>query len=70
MGQRPDTLLIMYWRDTSILNSGSENLVKNWFDLMIAKCFLRSPSRLSAHHGKIWVESDGAGKGSRFIVEV
>jgi signal transduction histidine kinase len=25
---------------------------------------------VEAHHGKIWVESDGAGKGSRFIMEL
>ncbi len=27
-------------------------------------------SFIEAHHGKIWIESEGAGKGSRFIVEL
>lgn len=27
-------------------------------------------SMIEAHHGKIWAESDGAGKGSRFIFEI
>ncbi|HAV11331.1 MAG TPA: hypothetical protein DCX32_02195 [Candidatus Moranbacteria bacterium] len=25
---------------------------------------------VDAHHGKVWVESDGEGKGSRFIIEL
>ncbi|EKE15764.1 MAG: PAS/PAC sensor signal transduction histidine kinase [uncultured bacterium] len=25
---------------------------------------------IEAHHGKVWIESDGAGKGSRFIIEL
>ncbi|EKE11053.1 MAG: PAS/PAC sensor signal transduction histidine kinase, partial [uncultured bacterium] len=25
---------------------------------------------VDAHHGRVWVESDGEGKGSRFIIEL
>jgi signal transduction histidine kinase len=27
-------------------------------------------SFIEAHHGKIWIESEGLGKGSKFIVEL
>jgi signal transduction histidine kinase len=27
-------------------------------------------SFIEAHHGRIWIESEGVGKGSKFIIEL
>jgi signal transduction histidine kinase len=40
------------------------NVESTGFGLYIVK------SIIEAHKGKVWAESDGAGKGSRFIVEL
>ncbi|MEK7621920.1 MAG: ATP-binding protein [Patescibacteria group bacterium] len=39
-------------------------MLDQWIGLYVARQIIE------AHHGKIWAESDGLGKGSRFIVEL
>jgi signal transduction histidine kinase len=45
-------------------DSRKVNVDSTGYGLFIAK------SVVDAHHGRIWAESDGAGKGSRFVVEL
>jgi signal transduction histidine kinase len=40
------------------------NVDSTGFGLYIVK------SIIEAHHGRVWAESDGAGKGSRFLIEL
>ena len=63
-GEFEKETLVALWKQARQLIGGWQGISSNGLGLYLAKQFV------DAHHGKIWVESEGEGKGSTFLVEL
>jgi signal transduction histidine kinase len=64
IGMKPDTIETLFAKFTRAYNANMTNIHGTGLGLYIARQIAE------AHHGKVWAESDGEGKGSRFFVEL
>jgi signal transduction histidine kinase len=64
VGITPEDMSHLFTEGGHGKESQKVNVESTGFGLYIVK------NIIEAHHGKVWAESDGAGKGSRFIVEL
>lgn len=64
IGMKPDTIESLFAKFTRAYNANITNIHGTGLGLYIARQIAE------AHHGKVWAESDGEGKGSRFYVEL
>ena len=64
VGIRPETIPHLSQKFSRAEDAAKVNILGNGLGLYVAKQFV------DAHHGKIWVESEGEGKGSTFLVEL
>lgn len=64
VGMSGDTLNEIFDKFVRAKNANQVNVTGTGLGLYVAKEFVK------AHSGRIWAESDGEGKGSRFIVEI
>jgi signal transduction histidine kinase len=64
VGISPEDMQKLFTEGGHGTDSRKVNVDSTGYGLFIAK------SVVDAHHGRIWGESDGAGKGSRFVVEL
>jgi len=63
-GIKPETMAHLFEKFSRASDASKYNLLGTGLGLYLAK------KLLEAHHGKIWAESEGAGKGSTFFVEL
>ncbi len=64
VGISRETLPLLFKKFSRATDASKQNILGTGLGLYLAYEFI------TAHKGKIWAESDGEGKGSRFIVEV
>ena len=64
VGITPEDMKLLFTEGGHGKESQKVNVESTGFGLYIVK------NIIEAHHGKVWAESEGAGKGSRFIVEL
>lgn len=64
VGMSAETILKLFDKFVRARNASEVNVMGSGLGLYVAK------KMVEAHHGKIWVESDGEGRGSKFIVEI
>jgi signal transduction histidine kinase len=64
VGISPEVMPKLFMKFSRAPNASEANILGTGLGLFIAKSFIE------AHEGKIWAESEGAGKGSLFVVEL
>jgi len=64
IGMSEDTISILFEKFSRAQNANKTNVMGTGLGLYVAK------QLIEAHSGLIWAESDGVGKGSRFIFEI
>ncbi len=64
IGITPEDMKKLFTEGGHGKDSTKVNVESTGFGLYIVK------SIIEAHKGKVWAESEGAGKGSRFIIEL
>lgn len=64
IGMKPDTIETLFAKFTRAYNANKTNIHGTGLGLYVARQITE------AHHGKVWAESEGEGKGSQFFVEL
>jgi signal transduction histidine kinase len=64
VGIHPDVLPRLFEKFTRAPDASKTNIMGTGLGLYVAR------KMIEAHHGKIWAESDGVGKGSSFFIEL
>ena len=64
VGIKPEVLPMLFNKFTRAPDASKTNILGTGLGLYVANEILK------AHNGRAWAESDGAGKGSRFYVEL